>query len=73
MALEGLVQWSTGEAWLAPVPSSTLHVHACHPAVPYLSTGLAGCSVDPGNSRGARKLARTPRVIKKNKDLLVDF
>jgi hypothetical protein len=35
------------------------------PAVPYLSTKLAGCSVDPGNSRGARKLARTPRVIKK--------
>jgi len=35
------------------------------PAMPYLSTGLAGYSVDPGNSRGARKLARTPRVIKK--------
>jgi len=33
--------------------------------VPYLSTGLVGCSVDPGNSRGARKLTRTPRVIKK--------
>jgi hypothetical protein len=30
------------------------------PAVPYLSTGVAGCSVDPGNNRGARKLARTP-------------
>jgi hypothetical protein len=30
-ALEGLAQWSTGEACLAPVPSSTLHVHACHP------------------------------------------
>jgi hypothetical protein len=36
------------------------------PAVPYLSTGLAGCSVSPGISRGARKLARTPRVIKNN-------
>jgi hypothetical protein len=35
--------------------------------VSYLSTGLAGCSVNPGNSRGARKLARTSRVIKKNK------
>jgi hypothetical protein len=33
--------------------------------VPYLSTGLVGCSVDPGNSRDARKLTRTPRVIKK--------
>jgi hypothetical protein len=37
------------------------------PVVSYLSTGLAGCSVDPGNSRGARKLTRTSRVIKKNK------
>jgi hypothetical protein len=35
------------------------------PAVPYLSTGLAGCSVDPGISHGACKLTRTPRVIKK--------
>jgi hypothetical protein len=35
--------------------------------VPYLSIGLAGCSVDSGNSRGARKLTRTPRVIKKKK------
>jgi hypothetical protein len=30
-ALEGLLQWSTGEACLASVPSSTLHVHVCHP------------------------------------------
>jgi len=37
------------------------------PAVPYLSAGLAGCSVDPGNSHGARKLTRTPRVINKKK------
>jgi hypothetical protein len=35
------------------------------PVVSYLSTGLAGCSVDQGNSRGARKLTRTPGVIKK--------
>jgi hypothetical protein len=35
--------------------------------VSYLFTGLAGCSVDPGNSRGARKLTRTPQVIKKKK------
>nr|TKS00238.1 hypothetical protein D5086_0000184510 [Populus alba] len=33
------------------------------PAVSYLPTGLAGCSVGPGNSRGARKLARTPRLL----------
>jgi hypothetical protein len=58
--IEGLAQWLTGETCLAPVPSSALHMHACHPALPYLSTGLAGCSVDPGNNRGARKLARTP-------------
>jgi hypothetical protein len=32
-----------------------------------LSTGLAGCSVGPEISRGTRKLARTPRVIKKKK------
>jgi hypothetical protein len=37
------------------------------PAVFYMFTGLAGCSVDPGNSRGTRKLTRTPRVIKKKK------
>jgi hypothetical protein len=33
--------------------------------VPYLSTGLAGCSVNLGNNRDARKLARIPRVKKK--------
>ena len=36
-------------------------------AVPYLSTRLAGCSVGPRISRGARKLTRTPQVIKKKK------
>jgi len=30
-----------------------------------MSTELAGCSVDPGISCGARKLAQTPRVTKK--------
>jgi len=35
--------------------------------MPYLSTGLARCSVDPGINRGARKLTRTPRVIKNKK------
>jgi hypothetical protein len=33
-------------------------------AVSYLSTGLSGCSVNPGISCDARKLARTPRVTK---------
>jgi len=37
------------------------------PAVSYLLTGLAGYLVGPEISRGARKLARTPRVIKKTK------
>ena len=36
----------------------------------YLLTGLAGCSVDPRISRGARKLTRTPRVKKKKKDTI---
>ena len=31
----------------------------------YLLTGLVGCLVGPRISRGACKLARTPRVIKK--------
>jgi len=42
-------------------------------AVPYLFTGLSGCSVDPGNSRGARKLTRTPRVIKKKSQTYIHF
>jgi len=59
-ALGGLLQWSTSEAYFAPVPSSTFHVHVCHPALPYLSTELAGCSLNPGTSRGARKLLKHP-------------
>jgi hypothetical protein len=35
------------------------------PAVSYLPIGLAGCSVGSEISCGARKLAQTPRVIKK--------
>ena len=38
------------------------------PTVPYLFTGLAGCSVDRVISRGTRKLARTPTLIKKKKN-----
>jgi len=45
---------------------SNLTVHIYHPAVPYMLTGLAGCSVSPGISCGARKLVRTSRVTKKN-------
>ena len=37
------------------------------PAVSYLLTRLAGCSVDHGISRGAHKLTRTPTLIKKKK------
>jgi hypothetical protein len=37
------------------------------PAVSYLPTGLAGCSVGLKISHGTRKMARTPRVIKKKK------
>ena len=39
--------------------------------MPYLSTGLAGCSVSLGISRDARKLTRTPRVTKKKKKGIV--
>jgi len=38
--------------------------------VSYLPTGLAGCSVGPGISCGARKLARTLRVTKKKEDCI---
>jgi hypothetical protein len=33
--------------------------------VSYLSTGLVGCSVNSGISRGAHKLTRISRIIKK--------
>ena len=39
----------------------------------YLFIGLAGCSVGPGISCGARKLARTPRVTKKKKTVSKNF
>jgi hypothetical protein len=53
-----------------PASTSWVQASACMPvtpAVPYLPTGLAGCSVGLRISRGACKLARTPWVIKKNK------
>jgi hypothetical protein len=37
------------------------------PAVPYLLLGLQDVQWTMGNSRGARKLARTPHVNKKKK------
>jgi hypothetical protein len=37
------------------------------PAVPYLLLGLQDVQWAVGNSRGARKLARTPHVNKNNK------
>jgi len=39
--------------------------------VPYMPTGLAGYSVDPEISCGARKLTRIPRVIKKKKTIVI--
>jgi len=39
------------------------------PAIFYLFTELAGYSVNPKISHSARKLTRTPRVIKKKKNL----
>jgi hypothetical protein len=40
-------------------------------AEPYLSTGLAGCSVSSGISRGVRKLVRTSQIIKKKKKTMI--
>jgi hypothetical protein len=37
------------------------------PAVPYLLLGLQGVQWAVGNSRGARKLARTPHINQKKK------
>ena len=59
--------WSI--VWLVPPPSrvrSSLCTSVT-PAVLYMLTGLARCLVSPGISCGARKLARTPRVIQKKK------
>jgi len=66
-ALEGLAAVVNRVTCSAPVPGSTLYVHACHPAVPYLLLGLQDVQWAVGNSRGARKLARTPHVNQKKK------
>ena len=39
--------------------------------VPYMPTGLAGYSVDPEISCGARKLTMIPRVVKKKKTIVI--
>jgi hypothetical protein len=41
------------------------------PAVPYLLLGLQDVQWVMGNSRGARKLARTPHVNKKKKKEII--
>jgi len=75
MALR-LVAQRSWQGFLAS--ASWVQVSTCTsvtPAVSYLSLvlslGLAGCSVGPEISRGARKLAWTPRVIKKKINLTV--
>jgi hypothetical protein len=40
-------------------------------AEPYLPTRLAGSSVSSEISRGVRKLARTPQIIKKKKKTMI--
>jgi hypothetical protein len=48
--------------------ASWVQVSACTSitsTMSYLSTGFAGYSVGPEINHGARKLVRTPRVIKK--------
>jgi len=52
--------WPSGPGREFPASASWVQALVCTsitPAVSYLSTGLAGCSVGPGISRGARKLA----------------
>jgi hypothetical protein len=41
------------------------------PAVPYLLLGLQDVQWAVGNSRGARKLARTPHVNQKKKIIII--
>jgi hypothetical protein len=41
------------------------------PAVPYLLLGLQDVQWAVGNSRGARKLARTPHINQKKKIIII--
>ena len=52
------------KACFVSVPNSIVHLSVTL-AVPYLPTGIAGCSEGPEISCGAHKLARTLWVIKK--------
>ena len=65
--------WASDEKDLFPFSVSGFKHHLCTPVihvVSYMLTGLAGCSVNPGISCGACKLARTPQVTKnKNREI----
>ena len=70
-ALEGLT--AVVHRGLVP-PSSHVRPSMCMsvtPAVPYLLLGLQDVQWAVGNSRGARKLARTPHVNKKKKKKII--
>jgi len=47
-ALEGLAAVVNRVTCSAPIPGSTLYVHACHPRGTLPAPGLAGCPVDRG-------------------------
>jgi hypothetical protein len=47
-ALEGLAAVVNRVTCSAPVPDSTLYVHACHPRGALPAPGLAGCPVGRG-------------------------
>jgi len=48
IALEGLAAVVNRMTCSAPVPGSTLYVHACHPRGALPAPGLAGCPVGRG-------------------------
>jgi len=48
IALEGLAAVVNRVTCSAPVPGSTLYVHACHPRGALPAPGLAGCPVGRG-------------------------
>jgi len=48
LALEGLAAVVNRVTCSAPVPDSTLYVHACHPRGALPAPGLAGCPVGRG-------------------------
>jgi hypothetical protein len=48
IALEGLAAVVNRVTCSAPVPGSTLYVHACHPRGALPTPGLAGCPVGRG-------------------------